>query len=289
LRWYRTATARTPQRSVQPAFTANTQGHCALTLCSKSCSHLHKFTWNPDKATRHHRLDKPGLAEHNALLPALFTIHLDHMNVVHSSQAKLRIQRAHARQLGPTSLASRHDTMPVSNQTSAGSGPSTYSLPQAGSGLATQACNSAPSRRSSFDVIVDAAKTQAAYPQASSSTGNESGPYWSDRSSLTSRGRNKQAVDIENQAETFEDIELQDWPTASHPAVMNTDTTALAAQTPPVSTRQPRQPPLSSDAMRRALAASPPKSSDLNEETGLWSDLVAMMGAMLTGKITIDE
>jgi hypothetical protein len=188
-------------------------------------------------------------------------------------------------QLGPASLASRHDTMPGNNHTSADSGPSTYSLPQAGSGLATQAFNMATSRRNSFDVIVDAAKTRATSPQASPSTGNASGPYWSDRSSLTSRGRNKQAVDIENQAETFEDIELQDWPTASPPAAMNTDTAALAVQASPASTRQSRQPPLSSDAMRRALAASPPKSSDLNEETGLWSDLVAMVGAMLTGKI----
>jgi hypothetical protein len=192
-------------------------------------------------------------------------------------------------QLGPTSLASRHDTMPVNSQRSPVAGPSTRSFPQVGSGPTTQGCNSAMSRRSSFDMIVDAAKTQATSPQASSSTGNASGPYWSDRSSLTSRGRNKQAVDIENQAEVFEDIELQDWPAASRSAVVDTDTAALAVQAPPASTRQPRQPPLSSDAMRRALAASPPNSSDLNEETGLWSDLVAMMGAMLTGKITIDE
>jgi hypothetical protein len=192
-------------------------------------------------------------------------------------------------ELGPTSLASRHDTMPVSNHTSADSGPSTCSFPQVGSGLTTQACNSATSRRNSFDMIFDAAKTQAASPQASSSSGNESSPYWSGRSSLTSRGRNRQAADIENQTKTFEDIELQDWSTASRPAAMNTDIPALAAHTPPASTRQSRQPPLSPDAMTRALAASPPKTSDLNGEVSLWDDLVAMMGAMFTGKITIDE
>jgi hypothetical protein len=192
-------------------------------------------------------------------------------------------------QLGPTSLASKHDTMPVSNHTSAEPGPSTRSFPQVGSGLAAQNSNTARSRRNSFDMILDAAKTQAASPQASLSSGNESGPYWSDRPSLTSRAPNRQAADVENQAETFEDIELQDWPTASRPA---TDVPALAVQAPSAPTRQlsqSPQPPLSPDAMRRALAASPPKSSDLNGEVGLWDDVVAMMGAMLRGKMTMDE
>jgi hypothetical protein len=192
-------------------------------------------------------------------------------------------------QVGPTGLASRHDTMPVSNHTSADSGPSTHSFSQVGSGPTTQTCNMARSRRDSFDMIFDAAKTQTASPQASSSSGNESSPYWSGRSSATLRGRNSQAVDIENQAETFEDIELQDWPTASRPAAMNTEISALAAQAPPASTRQSYQLSLSPDAMRRALAASPPKSSDLNGEISLSADLVAMIAAMLTGKIKIDE
>jgi hypothetical protein len=192
-------------------------------------------------------------------------------------------------QLGPTSLASKHDTMPVSNHSSADPGSSTRSFTQVGSGLAAQNGNTTRSRRNSFDMIFDAAKTQPASPQASSSSGNESGPYWSDRLGLTSRGRDRQAADVENQAETFEDIELQDWPTASRPA---TDIPALVAQAPLAPTRpsfQPPQPPQPPDAMRRALAASPPKSSDLNGEIGLWDDLVAMMGAMLRGKITMDE
>jgi hypothetical protein len=75
--------------------TTCSRGQYTRTLCINSLFELvrplSQIHLDPDKATRHHRLDKPALAEHNVLLLALFTIHLDYMNVVHPVQVKPRI------------------------------------------------------------------------------------------------------------------------------------------------------------------------------------------------------
>lgn len=155
------------------------------------------------------------------------------------------------------------------------------------------------SRRNSFDVVVNVLNTHASNdapnivaPNVPSSTVNESCPYWA-RGPFAPRSRDRQPVDIESQAETFEMIDLTEWPRESRLGATNPAVAAFAPQPPPPLPRQIIQQPETSNIVRQAPNAPSPapmsRTSDLNAEIGLWDDLVAMFGAMLTGKIAMNE
>jgi hypothetical protein len=104
-----------------------------------------------------------------------------------------------------------------------------------------------PSRRNSFDFVVDTANARAANEgpadnssQAPTPDYKRTGSGYSSRRGFVSRSRSSQPfdVDIEAQNGGFEEIELQEWPTESRLAAMHSSVVGLTGHMPPSLPRQ---------------------------------------------------
>lgn len=125
--------------------------------------------------------------------------------------------------------------MSVRQYSSTTAGPSTHSPSQKGSGITPQGEVTSyrqvqsGSRRNSFDFVVDTANAQAAQSAEADSPNDEPakpfGPRSSDEQSAIPKA--------DSQTDTWEDIELQEWPTASRLAAMNSAMASSSSSAPP--------------------------------------------------------
>lgn len=120
--------------------------------------------------------------------------------------------------------------MSVNNKVSSGVAPNAHKEPQDLGGSSNQAEAEYLLRRNSFDFVIDMANARAAEEntvvssgQASSSGINTTDSPWPPRGSSLPKTRRRQPfdVDIEAQKGTFEEIEMQDWPTESRIAAID--------------------------------------------------------------------
>jgi hypothetical protein len=96
-------------------------------------------------------------------------------------------------------------------------------------------------RKNSFDLVIAVANDRAAADsvngttvQASTAAVDGSTPYSPDRESLARvpSCQKSKIFDVESQMGSFEEIDLQEWPTASRIAATNSDFAAFQASTP---------------------------------------------------------
>lgn len=179
--------------------------------------------------------------------------------------------------------------MPVSCNATIFAGPSVLSSQMNGASVAEPQSGS---RRNSFDMVIAVANERAAndalaesstevVPEANS--GMSTFETFEPRCPITRR-----AAASYSQAETFEDIELQEWPTASRLAALNSDIAASTVETPPPSPKHTLQLPAVSQITRQG-ANVPPRSLlaklwSSGSEPSLWEDMVTVLGAIRASK-----
>lgn len=143
------------------------------------------------------------------------------------------------------------------------------------------------SRRNSFDMVIAVANERAAN-DALADTSAEVTPECSSRmptfGSFESRCPTTRRATACNQEETFEDIELQEWPTASRLAALNSAIIASNVETPPSSPKHTLQLPTVSQTTRQGVNV-PPRSLlarmwASKSEPSLWEDMIAVLGAV---------
>lgn len=134
-----------------------------------------------------------------------------------------------------------------------------------------------PSRRNSFDFVVDTANARAASDgpadnssQAPTPDDKATGSRYSSRRGFVSGSRSSQPfdVDIEAQNGSFEEIELQEWPTESRLAAMHSSVVGLAGDMPPSLPRQVNLPSPTPETT----------ASTKSRGCGFWNKLSAVFG-----------
>lgn len=177
--------------------------------------------------------------------------------------------------------------MPTDHSVSTSSLSSTYDDDVADGLTVAQAYASSASRRYSFDLVIAVANTRAETDtlnsinsQASTSTVNEPSPHGSARENIAPRSRQSQPVDLESQAGSFEEIELQEWPTSSRLAAMNS--AIVAFQSPVTARRQNYQQTevsyTTGQSSEEAALAAASRKRERTSEGSLWKCLIAVFG-----------
>lgn len=152
--------------------------------------------------------------------------------------------------------------MSVRQYSSTTAGPSTHSPSQKGSGITPQGEVTSyrqvqsGSRRNSFDFVVDTANAQAEQSNEVDDSNHQPavkpfGPRSSAEQSAILRA--------DSQTDTWEDIELQEWPTASRLAAMNSAIASSSSSGAPSSLPQ---------HSRSSTAAAPSSQSSGNAHPG---------------------
>lgn len=137
------------------------------------------------------------------------------------------------------------------------------------------------SRRNSFDLVIAVANELASTEVVSeSNSGMPTFETFEPRSPTTRRAA------ACSQEETFEGIELQEWPTASRLAALNSDIAASTVETPPPSPKHTLQLPAVSQITRQG-ANMPPRSLlakmwSSGSEPSLCGDMITVLGAVRT-------
>lgn len=143
------------------------------------------------------------------------------------------------------------------------------------------------SRRNSFDMVIAVANERAANDalvKSSTEVIPEPNSGMPTFETFEPRCPTIRRAAARSQEETFEDIELQEWPTASRLAALNSDIAASTDEIPPPSPKHTLQLPVVSQTTRQG-ANVPPRSFlakmwSSSSEASLWEGMISVLGAV---------